>query len=409
MGFVELAVLAGIALLGGLVWREQRALRRAMRPRPRPPALEQYPSISVIRPVKGLDVELDQNLRSALQHGYPGAVQTIFVFDHEREPALPMVEKAIAEHLDSGRPGSAEIVYCGQPPHGRTGKLNAMIQGARQAKGELVAFADSDIRSDASSLRLLVETLLGSERAGAAFAPVVVSEYNQTLFDAVCATMLNGLYTPYACRELRRNDGELPFLLGQLMVFTRETLEAIGGLEQVSGQLVDDLYIGQLVRRAGLRNLASPEPIRIIQSGLPVAEGYRRYERWVTFSRTGIPQWSFKLPIMFRAPLMLLGLVGGVAAATQGMWLATAAGLSLGVGVIAAINALHNRTGCAPLRPRHWLSPLVIVLLAPWALFRVYVLQRRMAWRGRVYGLRAGRLDVAVDPAAPTTRRIDSA
>ncbi len=406
---MELAILAGVALLGGLVWREQRALLRAMQPRRRPPELEQHPSLSVIRPVKGRDVELDQNLRSALQHGYPGAVQTIFVFDHEREPAVPLVEKAIAEHIDSGRPGSAEIIYCGQPPRGRTGKLNAMIQGARQAKGELIAFADSDIRSDPDSLRLLVETLLGAERAGAAFAPIVVSEYNETLSDAVCAMMLNGLYTPYACRELRRNDGELPFLLGQLMVFTREALEAVGGLEQLSGQLVDDLYLGQLLREAGLRNVASPEPIRIIQSGLPLAEGYRRYERWLTFSRTGIPQWSFKLPIIFRAPLMLLGLAGGVAAATQGMWLAAAAGISLGVGVIAAINQLHNHTGCAPLRPRHWLAPLMIVVLAPWALLRIYVLQRRMAWRGRVYDLRRGRLDVEVDPAAPTTRRFDSA
>jgi len=55
------------------------------------------------------------------------------------------------------------------------------------------------------------------------------------------------------------------------------------------------------------------------------------------------------------------------------------------------------------------LAPLVIVVLAPWALLRIYALQRRMAWRGRVYSLREGRLDVELDPAAPTTQPSDSA
>ena len=78
MAWVELGVAAGVALLGGILWLDQRALLRAMRPRAHPPALARYPSVSVIRPVKGVDVELERTLRSGLEHGYPGAVQTLF-------------------------------------------------------------------------------------------------------------------------------------------------------------------------------------------------------------------------------------------------------------------------------------------------------------------------------------------
>jgi ceramide glucosyltransferase len=354
----------------------------------------------VIRPVKGRDVEFEENVRSGLDHGYPGPVQTLFVFDDEAEPGVPAVRGAIEAHREAGRRGEVELLFCGPPPPGRTGKLHAMIHGLRHAKGDLVAFADSDIRTDRDALRVLVETLHAAPRAGAAFAPVIVSEPNRTLFDAVCAMLLNGLYTPYASRQLRQHDGELPFILGQLMVLTREALTAIGGLETVSGQLVDDLYIGQLVRQAGLRNVASTHPIRIIQYGLSPGEGLHRYLRWLTFSRVGIPQWSFKLPIVWRASVLLTGLAMGIWAVAVGHLLVAAAGFALAAGVTGSINRLHDRTGCAPLRARHALASWVIVFLAPLVFARIYLLQRSIPWRGRVYDLRAGRL-AAADAAPP--------
>ena len=387
MGPFEIASLVLAAALGGLLWRDHRSLARAMKPPAPPPRLARYPSVSVIRPIKGLDPELEGNLHAALDHGYPGRVETLFVFDDEREPGVSAVEKAIALHRESGRPGTAEILFCGPPPPGRTGKLNAMLAGLRRAGGELIAFADSDVRSDGAALRILVETLLGSPGAGSAFAPVVASEPAHSLGDAACAMLLNGLYTPAAARALRRGHGELPFILGQLMVFTREALRRIGGLERAGGQLVDDLYIGALVARAGLRNVASCHPIRIIQYGLSQAQALAHYSRWMTFSRTGIPQWSFKLPIALRATLFWLGLLAAVAAAASGGALLAAAWAALAAGVVASVDALHQRTGCAPLRPRHWLAPAVLFLLAPPVFARILLVQRRVDWRGRSYEL----------------------
>jgi ceramide glucosyltransferase len=348
--------------------------------------------VTVIRPVKGLDVDLDLNVRSGLDHGYPGEVETLFIFDDEREPGVPVVEKAIAEHRDSGRAGRAEILFCGQPPAGRTGKLNAMIQGVRRAQGQLVAFCDSDVRTDRDALRVLVETLLADPRNGSAFAPVVVSEPARTQGDATCAMLLNGLYTPSACKLLRAQGGELPFILGQFMVFRKESLAAIGGLENAGGQIVDDLYIGQLVRNAGLRNVASPHPIRIIQYGLGPLDAVKQFARWITFSRAGIPQWSFKLPIIFRAVTFILALAALVWCALRGDPIGALASAALAGGVVASTNALHNSTGCAPLRPRHWATPAVIFLLAPFVFGKIYLMQNRMAWRGRVYDLKGGRL-----------------
>lgn len=396
----SLSILAGAAALGGLVWRDHRVLARAMAPRPQPPRLDVYPSVTIIRPIKGLDPDLDINVRAGLDHGYSGEVETLFIFDDENEPALPVVEKAISEHRDSGRPGRADILFCGQPPAGRTGKLNAMIQGVRRAEGQLVAFCDSDVRIDRDSLRVLVETLMAKPGTGSAFAPVVVSEAPRGIADAACAMLLNGLYTPASCKLLQAEDGELPFILGQFMIFSRESLAAIGGLENAGGQIVDDLYIGQLVRRAGLHNVASPHPIRIIQYGLGRVEALKNFARWMTFSRAGIPQWSFKAPIIFRAVTFILSLAALVWCALRGDALGAAAAAALGVAVVASVNVLHNATGCAPLRRRHWVAPALIFMLTPFIFARIHLIQNRMAWRGRVYALKGARL--ATQPARRT-------
>ncbi|MGO9290879.1 MAG: hypothetical protein ACLQIJ_19285, partial [Polyangia bacterium] len=148
-------ILLGLALLLATVWDHFR-LRRAL--------LEQHaavqgsgiaaaiagrldarplPSITVVRPVKGLDVDAEQNLAAALDNDYPGEVETIFVLDDELDPAFATVRKAVAAHVAAGRFGKARIMLAGEPPATMTGKLHAMIAGLGQATGYLVAFADS--------------------------------------------------------------------------------------------------------------------------------------------------------------------------------------------------------------------------------------------------------------------------
>jgi ceramide glucosyltransferase len=390
MGNIHFVLIALAGLLGALVWADHRRLTRAMAPRPDPARLERYPSVTLIHPIKDLDPDLDQNVRSALETGYPGEVEHFFVFDDEREPGVPVVEKAVFEHRDSGRPGTAEVFFCGQPPEGRTGKLNAMLLGIRRASGDVIAFRDSDLRTDRDVLRVMVETLLQTDRAGSVFAPIVVSEPATSLGDAYCAMLLNGLYTPAACGELIKRGGDLPFILGQYMAFTRKSLRAINNLENMRGQLVDDLYIGKLIEEAGLRNVASTHPVRVIQYGLGPRRALHNFTRWMTFSRTGIPQWSFKLPIILRAVGAWVGVLAAIACASTGHGATALAFAILAVGSIASVNALHNRTGCAPLRARHWISPAVIFGLAPYVFARVYLIQSRLPWRGRTYPLNRG-------------------
>ena len=85
----------------------ERAFHR--RERERPPPLDDYPSVTVIRPVKGADVEQRENFAAALDNGYPGEIETVFVFEDEQDPGYPLAREAVDAHLRSGGQGAARI------------------------------------------------------------------------------------------------------------------------------------------------------------------------------------------------------------------------------------------------------------------------------------------------------------
>jgi ceramide glucosyltransferase len=385
MYFEMFLTLAGAGLLLQVLLTHGHLLR-ALRLGRRPQQLESYPSVTVIRPIKGLDAGAEQNIRAAIRTGYPGEVETLFVFDDDSEPALPVVERVLRQASEAGWQVNARVLFSGHPPKGRTGKLNAMIVGLREAKGELVAFADSDVRPDMLALTTLVETLMQAPDAGSAFAPVVVSEPPRTVGDAGYALLLNGLYGAAAAAATKKHDGGLPFIMGQFMVFKRGALEAIGGLECADGQLVDDMYLGSQVTTVGLRNVVSPRQVPIIQEGLSFSDFLATYRRWITFSRTGLPGLSFKLTPMLHGIVFWVGLLASVAAAVTGNWLgAIAMGLAP-VAVASSINSLHEAIGGARLSFKHRLAPLLLILVSP-VVYLSILTHKQVNWRGRTYSL----------------------
>ncbi len=338
------------------------------------------PSVSVVRPIKGRDVGLAENLDAALGFDYPGAVQTVFVLDDKDDPAYALVHQAVRRAKRDGL--DVKLMLAGEPPEGITGKLHAMKKGIDQARHDVIAFADSDTRPDPELLADLVRAL-GDDKVGASFAPVVVSQ-PRTAGDTGYALMLNGLYGPFARRHAGPK-GELPFIMGQFMAFRRKTLDAIGGVEGTAGELVDDMSIGLRMTAAGFQNVMIDRPMTIVQEDLSLRDFVKVYRRWITFSRTGLPA-SFKVPQHLRASLFFVQLAVLVAGLLAGS--AWAAGIGL-VGVLAAgasVNRLYDLYAFRSLAA--WQYPVIFVLLlvSPWIYGQV-LMGRDVTWRGRTYRL----------------------
>jgi ceramide glucosyltransferase len=378
-------ILVEIALSHRRLMRTLTTRRDAPSTSPAPPT--RWPSITVVRPIRGRDVEAEANLRAVLDTGYPGDVETLFVLDDADDPAYPLVEAAVREHREAGRPGTASLVVAGAPPPGLTGKLHAMMVGERIARGDLIAFGDSDTRPDRQVLRVLVERLLGTPTAGCAFAPVVVNGAPRASGDVGYAMLINGWYGPSVALSAEASGGEVPFIMGQLMVFRREALAAIGGVGCAAGQLVDDMAIGACVHRAGWRNILVDHPLYIATGGMTMAGFVKLFRRWLLFSRNGLPA-SFTWPMWLRGVEFWgasLAVIVGLLARVPGAALVPAAAL---VAFVASQLRIQQTFGGAHVPLRWAWVPFAIPLVAP-AIIVDTTLRAQVDWRGREYALHA--------------------
>ena len=382
--FAIIVALLGLAVLVEILFTHRQLVRSIVR-RPSPPLrLRTYPSITVIRPVKGRDVDAEANFAAALDTGYPGEVETIFIFDDESDPGYPVACELVRRHAEEGRPGTALVRISGAPPQGYTGKLHAMMVGEKLATGELIAFGDSDTRPDRDVLRILVEELLITPNAGDTFAPVVVNNRAVEAGDVGYSMLINAWYGP-AVALAAGPTGDLPFIMGQLMVFKRETLHAIGGVGCARGQLVDDMAIGNRVHRAGLRNVMIDHPLYIATGGMTLSGFVKLFRRWLLFSRNGLPR-SFTWPMWMRGLEFWISGLAAALALVSGHWQAALFPLGGLVAFSWSLMAVGQQFGGAPVPPRWWWLPFLIPVVAPACIISTW-LDNTVDWRGRAYEL----------------------
>lgn len=383
---VNLIILATLGLLLGWVWFFYMSQRLAISKITLPPTPDHFPSMTVIRPIKDVDSGLRENVSAGFEDVYPAPVQTLFVFDDDLDPAVSIVKAVIQERLEAGLPAEAEILFSGQPPRNRTGKLNAMIKAMEKANHSLIAFVDSDIRQSPGDLERLAATLLSDKRAGASFPTVVSNAPLHTLGDTGYAVMVNGLYEPSALATAQRNGGTLPFIMGHMMVLRREAIVAIGGLETAEGQLVDDMFLGRRMVEEGYRNLLAPKPVSIIQQDCTFVDFVGILIRWIAFSITGLPFWTTKLPHALTGLALWSGILAlgyGAVIGNPGILLL---GLLTALSVPLTINSLHYRMSGQPIPWQYSWSSMIIWLAAPLIYLQIWI-RREVNWRGRRYRL----------------------
>jgi len=372
---------AGTTLLIA-IWLEHVRLSRAVFRPPVPPRkLERYPSITVIRPIRGLDPGCRDNTLALLEQVYPGEVQTLFVFDHVGDPALPLVSEFVRT-APCGK--NAQVLIAGPPPPHRTGKLNAMICGLAHARGELIAFNDSDTRPTPYLLRLLADELMSRPNIGCTFTPVVTHRAPVTAGEAGYALLVNAWYGP-SVTAAGGPRGELPFIMGELMLLKRSAIEAIGGLECCEGQLVDDMYLGHCIQKAGLKNVMVRWPLPIVTDRLSLKEFFKLFRRWIACSQSGLPA-GFVRQNWIRGMIAAASLVltaGALVAAP--LWAALPSAAALLLFTWSQLE-LHEKFSGQRLKKRHAWVPAALPLAGGLVTASTRI-DPKIDWRGRSYAL----------------------
>jgi ceramide glucosyltransferase len=318
-----MALIAAVSLLVTFV-ADAAALRLLARPPVPPPTDLTLPPISVLKPLKGLDEELFENLASLAVQDYP-RFELVLGTEDPRDPAL-----AVAERLRQAFPRVAITVMAGAAPLGYNPKITNLASLARHARHELMLISDSNVRARPGYLRALVAERAAS-RAG--MVSSVLAGVGEASLGALLENLhLNSFVAGTVCAaEIIRS----PCVVGKSMLFRRGDLEAAGGFEGVRDVLAEDYVLGCRFHGRGLPVALSAHVLPVLHRQRSVREFLARHLRWAQMRRHLSPAF-FGEPLLNPLP-WLLALVG--AAAWRGGATLAAAGLFAAAGVAAKVAA----------------------------------------------------------------------
>ena len=383
LGKAAFCWLAGAAAVFASLFALASAAAAAVLLRRRRAPAAVLPPVTVLKPLKGVEPGLYENLASFCDQDYP-VFQILFAASDPGDPALAVVERLRRDRPDR----DIEVVVSG----GRIGcnpKINNIANAYPLAKHGLLLLSDSDIRVPPGLLRRCAAAL-SDPRAG-----LVTCFYR-------CAPA-RGLWA--AIEELCVNAGFLPqallagacgmrFAMGAATMVRRDVFDRMGGFATLAEHLADDFALGEMVSQAGLR----VEFAEVVVDSVPpvrprFGEVFRHQVRWQRTVRLCNPAGYFGSGVLhgFSLATLALLLFG---------WdsrLAAAAAALLAAKALAAA-AIQSLVGG---RPR--LAVLALLPLSEWLSFGAWLsgfAPGAVVWRGQRYRvLPRGRLaPVAAKP-----------
>src|SRR5262249_21584123 len=117
------------------------------------------PSVSVLKPVHGMEPQLEESLESFFQQEYPD-YELIFCARHADDPGLLLAERLAGKYPKV----RVKILTSGEPPW-TNAKVYSLAHMMEAAENELIVISDSDVRVTPEYLRKIVRPL-EDERVG---------------------------------------------------------------------------------------------------------------------------------------------------------------------------------------------------------------------------------------------------
>jgi ceramide glucosyltransferase len=350
------ALVAIVSTLGGMacVFWVTRARKR----------VDYTPPVTIFKPLKGLDEELELNLGSFFRLDYP-SYQLLFCVADKDDPAIEVVQKLQREFPDHD---TQLVVGC--PAFGLNPKVESLAAMEPHRKHDVILISDSNVRVRPSYLR---ETACYLAESGVGVVSNLFAGVGEVHASAVLENLqLNGFIAGGVAGAAVCGA---TCVVGKSMMMPVRALEAIGGFAAIRNVLAEDQVIGVRVRKAGYSIRLSHHVIENVNRQRSFMWFLNRHSRWYKIRR------QMALPSFLIEPSANLATVGLVWAFSGDSGIAWG-GLLLLLGLGMARDSIQTRRlrGTFP-RMRHLLySPVKDILLLP--VWFNAIMNRRVNWRG---------------------------
>jgi ceramide glucosyltransferase len=331
-----------VLAIASVLYTDFALIRLVTKPTAVPAEGSELPALTILKPLAGLEPELEENLRTFCDQEYP-RFQVIFCAQNAEDPALD-----VARRIRASMPRCEIAVVAGGGAHVVNPKIENLLAALPSATGEILVVADSDMRVERDYLRRIASAF--ADPAVGAATTLYGARATQALAARLGAMFVNDQFMPSVLVATALQP--LRYCFGATMAVRARVLDEIGGLAAIGATIADDYALGELVTRHGYRvALASAIPLTLV-SERTLRALLAREIRWARTIRAVRPLGYAGSVVAFPMTWGLLNLIFAPAALFAGALFLAAVAFRVAVHVWAH-RALRVPGRCAP-----WLVPL---------------------------------------------------
>jgi glycosyltransferase involved in cell wall biosynthesis len=256
-----------------------------------------HPTVSVIVPARNEEACLaaciesllaQPNVQSNVQSD--GAFEIIVVDDHSTDRTREIARSFSDREVHSEVHPKVRVIEAPTLPAGWTGKNNAVIAGARAARGEWLLFTDADTIHLPGSLARSIAEANRHKAAMLSYSPEQIVE--SLVEKAVMPVIFAELAATFRPSQVSDPRSPAAAANGQYILITREAYDAVGGHAAIAGNLLEDVALARAVKRSGrkifFRYAADAVRTRMYRTFPQLREG-----------------WTKNLALLFPSPVRL--------------------------------------------------------------------------------------------------------
>jgi len=205
------------------------------------------PRVSIIVPACNEEEDIEQCLRGLLAVDYEN-YEVIAVNDRSTDRTGEIMEKVAASPAAHG---CLKIVHVNELPSGWLGKTHAMWSAGLQATGEWLLFTDADVLFKPDVLRRAL-SYGESEQADhvVVFPLIIMKRPGEKMMIAFFQTLFTFGHRPWRVADPNTDDH---MGVGAFNMVRRTAYEIVGTYKALRMEVLDDMKLGKVIKKAGLR------------------------------------------------------------------------------------------------------------------------------------------------------------
>jgi ceramide glucosyltransferase len=225
--------------------------------------------LSVLKPLKGADEGLYENLRAIVTQRHPH-FEVIFGAEAPDDPGLTVARKIARDF-----PQVSIKIITGAFPFGMNPKVRLLRSLMEHASHEWILISDSNVRPLPGYLRELQSRQV--ETKADLVHSVLSGVGGKSLGGRLEELHLNGWVAASICLADRLSHA---CVIGKSMLLRRTALEDIGGFGAVEDILAEDYITGALLQKHGKIVALSGHRLPVMTGNAPLSQFVGRHVRW---------------------------------------------------------------------------------------------------------------------------------